>query len=364
MKKRIGIITLCRNNNFGNKLQNYALKKVLENKENDVYTIWIENPYKSNKLKCICKKLTHEIDDYIISKDRNRYFIEFNKKYLNIYKKKIIFNNDIDRIKRKFDYFFVGSDQVWNYNFFDNEKIYFLMSVERKKCISYAASIGVETIPDKRKEQYINGLNHFEALSVRENEAKKTITNITGRQDVEVLIDPTMMLSGEEWSKIERRPKAITNKNFVLNYFLGKIPKERKERIEEFARKNNCKIINILDKNDLLYNCGPREFLWLERNAKLICTDSFHSCVFGILFKTPFVVFDRKMQNNGNNMKSRIDTLLDKFEMKKNYDCGEAIELSKLEEDYSKIDKILSYERNKSNNFINNALKISNIDKE
>ena len=43
MMKKIGIITLNGYFNFGNRLQNYALTKILEEKGFEVYTIWYKN---------------------------------------------------------------------------------------------------------------------------------------------------------------------------------------------------------------------------------------------------------------------------------------------------------------------------------
>ena len=91
----------------------------------------------------------------------------------------------------------------------------------------------------------------------------------------------------------------------------GELSKERKDEIERIAKENDCEIINILDKNSPFYVCGPSEFLYLEKHAFLICTDSFHSSVFAILYNRPFVIFDR--EDKEENMGSRLDTLINKF---------------------------------------------------
>ena len=110
-RKKMGVVTLCSNNNFGNKLQNYALIKVLQSLDIDAYTIWIANPFCSNPLKQLLKYIMRCIDD--ILHRRNRRFMRFNKK-LNLYGRKVIFNNDFLKIADKFDGLVVGSDQVWN----------------------------------------------------------------------------------------------------------------------------------------------------------------------------------------------------------------------------------------------------------
>ena len=98
---------------------------------------------------------------------------------------------------------------------------------------------------------------------------------------------------------------------------------------------------------------GPSEFLYLERNAFLICTDSFHSCVFAILFNVPFVIFDRK--DNIVNMNSRLETLLKKFKLEDRKYTGK-IKQNELSYNYEKSIKILEEEKKKSYVFLKEAL--------
>ena len=81
--KKVGIVTLCGNSNFGNKLQNYALKKVIEEYGYDVDTIWIERANKTNKIRTVIKYLKRLWKDYIYLRKRRIYFVKFNK-FLNI----------------------------------------------------------------------------------------------------------------------------------------------------------------------------------------------------------------------------------------------------------------------------------------
>lgn len=96
--------------------------------------------------------------------------------------------------------------------------------------------------------------------------------------------------------------------------------------------------------------------MWLEKNAFLICTDSFHSSVFAILYNRPFIVFDR--EGNGQGMNSRIETLISKFKLKNREYNGKNITKENLEHDYTEAYKILDEERKKSDNFLRKALDI------
>ena len=179
--------------------------------------------------------------------------------------------------------------------------------------------------------------------------------DLTNRKDVEILVDPTMLLDANEWDKVSKEPENMIKRRYILNYFLGGISEERKKEINRIAEENNCSVINILDKKDPFYISGPSEFLYLEKNAFLICTDSFHSSVFAILYNTPFIVFNR--EDKTECMNSRIDTLLSKFELKDRYYNGK-ITNNLLKCDYSKSYKILELERKKSDDFLKKALDI------
>ncbi len=355
--KKIGIITLCSNDNYGNKLQNYALKKVLENKDCEVKTIWVENSFKSNPIKAFFKYIKNKYKDYIKNYRRSKYFIKFNKLYLNLDRKKVIFNNDLKKLDRKYNYFVVGSDQVWNPKLFNNFKTYFMLDIQKEKCFSYAASLSINEIPKQLKDNYREGFNHLKCISIREDRGKELAEQIVQNSEIEVLIDPTMLLNSSDWDKIVKRPNCLKNNKYILNYFLGKLSKERKAEIERIAKENECEIINILDSNSPFYKTGPSEFLYLEKNAFLICTDSFHSSVFAILYDRPFVVFDR--EGNGTNMGSRIDTLIDKFKLKNRKFEGRIV-YENIHHDYSEAYKILETERKKSNIFLDNALSKGN----
>ena len=144
--KKVGIVTLCGNNNFGNKLQNYALKKVIEDNECNVQTIWIERANKANKLTTLRKYFKRLWKDYIYHRKRNIHFVKFNN-YLNISKKHVYFEDEMKDIVNNYDCFFVGSDQVWNCNYLNAFNIYFLMDIPKNKAYAYAGSFGIESIP-------------------------------------------------------------------------------------------------------------------------------------------------------------------------------------------------------------------------
>ena len=197
-------------------------------------------------------------------------------------------------------------------------------------------------------------------ISVREDRGKEIVEELTGRTDVEVLIDPTMLLTAEEWDRVSKKPEHIRMpKKYILNYFLGELSENKKNEIERIAKENNCEVINILDEKDPFFTSGPSEFLYLEKNAFLICTDSFHSCVFAIIYNRPFIVFKR--DDNTVSMNSRLETLLSKFNLQERYSEDGKITKKLLRCDYTEAYILLENEKTKSDMFLRKALNIIKV---
>ena len=343
--KKVGILTIIGNNNYGNRLQNYAVQEVLKKLNFDVETI-LNNEYSNNKKFYVLRKIKRII--------KNDECIENIKRYNNFKK----FNNNIKFSDYKvnaysknkvYDYVLVGSDQVWNPYHGRLRDVDLLKFVQPKKRIAFSASFGINEIPLNYEKKCRNEFNKFKCISVREDAGEKIVKKLTDRKDVVVLIDPTMLLNANEWDKIAKKPDMLKNHKYILNYFLGNLSQERNEEIKKVAKENNCEIINILDKKSPYYECGPSEFLYLEKNAFLVCTDSFHSSVFAILFNTPFLVFER--EDAAVSMNSRIETLLSKFKLEDRKYNGK-IEKRDLIANYNEAYRILEIERKKANDFL------------
>lgn len=347
--KKVGIFTINDDGNFGNRLQNYAVQEVLKKYDIDVATIRKRNILK--KLKNFIKRNLKKV----IKRNKYKREVNFGKFNKNIVFKYYNTDKELKKLSSKYDYFITGSDQVWNPNFGRMSDIDFLTFAPDEKRVSFSASFGIEKIPNELHEFYKSRLKNFKALSVREEAGKKIIEELTDIKDSEVLIDPTMLLQASEWDKVAKAPKKVPTKRYILNYFLGNISDKRKLEIERIAKENDCEIINILEENNPYYCCGPSEFLYLEKNAFLICTDSFHSSVFAILYNVPFIIFDREDSNV--SMNSRIETLINKFKLK-NRKFVEKITEENLKHDYSEAYIILEQERKKSSIFLKKALEI------
>ena len=352
--KKIGILTINDDTNFGNRLQNYAVQEVIKKLDFDVETIENKSVKRFYKIKNITGNILKKFSKELKYKRYNK-FIDFNK---NIKKtsKRIDVNNIPKGLSAEYSYFITGSDQVWNPNFGRLSNIDLLEFANNNQKISFSASFGINELEEQYKQKTKEALSTFKLISVREDAGKKIVEDLTGRTDVEVLVDPTMLLSAEDWDKVSKKPDQLKFDKYILNYFLGELPEEWRNEINRIAKENNCEIINILDKNSPFYQTGPSEFLYLEKNAFMVCTDSFHSSVFSIIYDTPFVVFDRK-QNGIVSMNSRIDTLLSKFSLQNRRFNGSITE-DLLKCDYSETKKVLEKEKEKAFDFLKRALDI------
>lgn len=355
-KKKIAVVSIYDLNNFGNRLQNIAVYKLLKKLKYNPEVITVDI---LGKKKFITRpiKIFLNLFGIEINNAKRMLFLDFDKNIKKSdYKLVLKLNKEIvsQSLSDAYDYFLVGSDQVWNPEF-AGFGFYFLDFVkDNKKKIAFSASVGVTDISKEYANKMQLNLSNFNAISVREQQANDLITSLTKRNDVVTLVDPTMMLEPEEWSELARMPKQYSGESFILNYFLGEQSEERRKIISDFAKKMGYMVINILDKDDPFYASGPAEFLWLEKNAKLICTDSFHSSVFGILFNTPFLVFDR--EDTSKNMSSRLDNLLDIFGLKDRKFIGKELTENKLDIDYSKAHERLAFEKKRGADFLINAI--------
>lgn len=348
---KIGIVTIIDNNNYGNRLQNYALQFKVNQLGGNAETLRNE-AFSNTKNKFILRKIKNlnYKGTYSSNSARKLNFEKFNSN-INFSKKKYTIFSCMNR----FDNVIVGSDQVWNPKNNRLREFDLLKNVEPQKRIAYAASFGISVLNENEKNNVKNEIEKFKKISVREDAGKNIIEEISDRKDVQVLIDPTMLLNNDEWDNVSEKPKMLNAKKYILNYFLGDLSLKRKREIDRIAKENQCEVINILDKNSPFYECGPSEFLYLEKNAFLICTDSFHACVFAFLYARPFVVFER--EGTDVNMNSRIETLIEKFNLKNRKFNGKFID-ENFECNYEEPYEILREERKKADTFLKSALDV------
>ena len=357
---KIGIVTITNNGyNYGNQLQNYAVKKIYESLGCTVKTLY--NIDGSEFQVSLLHRLKNYL--YIIIKHpsypermREEKFRKFGKKHL-CYTSPFTFNTIKKIQKENFDYISVGSDQVWN-PYFECNHIhmdYLLLTfVEPEKRIALSASMGVTSLSGDIEKKFHDELSCFKAVSVREYTAQKYLEKILHKK-VDLVIDPTLMLNKKEWSKLSSKPAFFKNEApYVLTYFLG----EKTETVQNdliFLVKSGIKIYHFLDKSTpKMFANGPCEFIYMISHAQCVLTDSFHASVFSFIFNVPFYVYERCDQEK--NMQSRFETFLETFKLQNRYRKNvDKISIEKC--DYMTGYKILESEKTKVKDFIQYAIK-------
>ena len=165
-------------------------------------------------------------------------------------------------------------------------------------------------MPQDSWDDYAQELNRFANLSVREDSGARLIRDLTGR-DATVLVDPTLVLTADEWRTVARR-SARPSCPYVLTYFLGTVSPNRAADIRRFAELHSLVVVNLMERSSpAIYESGPSEFIDLIDNAECVFTDSFHGSVFSLLMETPVTIFDR--EDDIASMSSRLDTFARTF---------------------------------------------------
>ena len=291
--KKVGILTFTYGDNFGQRLQNLAVQEILKSLGFKVYTISQVVPKRYMQLE---------------KEKRHSYFEKFNNEYIDFY------YGDIGKYKlprglNEFDYFVVGSDQVWSPYSPDVNWTFFLKFAASEKRVAYAPSLATNNIPRRKRLLYKWYLHGFKAISVRETQSQELLKEYTSAP-ILTLIDPTLMFNVDFWNKYIEAPKYYVPESYVLYYGLGDF--KNKNDLREFSIGIKCDFI-ALEKGTDWFDIGPSQFLYLISHAKYVITDSYHGMIFSILYHKTVYYITRN--SGGIDMQSRFKTLFSKLQI-------------------------------------------------
>lgn len=338
---KIGILTLPLHFNYGGILQAYALQTILENMGHEVVVF---NKKYSESSKSRIKRFfgvnryKKDIHNFIIKKINNRWIEDFSN--LN--------NDDYDAIV-------VGSDQVWRCEYFsvlsNNFSNAFLSFTKNWKIkrLSYAASFGVDNwSEDKDSTNEIRALlNDFDAVSVREQSGVEICKEIFGINSL-LVVDPTMLIPISKYMTFVKK----TRERGILKYILD-ITDSKLEFINKVKKQLNLDVFsnNPVSRNTLR-DYSVENWISGFTNASIVITDSFHACVFSILFHKPFYV----LANSSRGI-SRINTLLSTFGLTHLLiDESDIENVSIPNIEWDAVDKVLIEKREQGINFLDKIL--------
>ena len=338
--KKLGIVSCYFQPNYGSMLQAYATQMALDKLGYDNETICIDGfsgEIKKAKIRYFVKaSLTSKIlltkmgraKDTVVRKiSRNEYtqktairnecFKVFSRKYFRLsgnYPSKAVLGEEC---KKNYSAVLVGSDQLWLPGNIAADYYTLNFVPEKVNTIAYATSFGQSALPKDSSRLAKVFLQKIKHLSVREESGQELIKDLTGRK-VPVVCDPTLLFTGEEWLSIQQTDP-IEQGDYIFCYFLGTNLLHR-DFVRRLKAETGYRVIILphIDEyvkadeecsDKQLYEIDPSAFLNLIRNAKYVCTDSFHCSVFSILYKRNFFTFRRFSDKNKQSTNSRLDTL-------------------------------------------------------
>lgn len=379
---RVGILTIHNSPNYGACLQSYALYKYVsqlpgvECEVIDLHRPHEEGYVKSNKfvsyreepfsikrlVKSVLKKIlrleSKNVTFYSNSSkckfDEFNSCIKFSRSYWGI--------DELYANPPYYDIYMTGSDQVWNPTQPYCLEPYFLTFVPKgKKKISYASSIGVTKLLENEKQDFKRWLFSYDAISVRERQAKDLLTSFIDKPVTQVA-DPTFLLDSEIWRNLAVYSQDI--EPYILLFTVG-----FDYNLLKFAVKiSNESGLRLIYLNQLLSepvdgsykvvnDAGPREFLGLIAHAEMVITDSYHATVFSLILKAKnFYTYIAADNNRGSRIWDLLETFQESSHLLLNNLSENYKDLFDRKIDYQSISRIYKVEQMKAYDFLKNAL--------
>lgn len=376
---KIGILTLPLNSNYGGVLQAYALQTVLKRMGHDVLEVELKKnlrwqypplwkiPLSFGK-RFLFKYIVRRKNQKILLEryERKIYpllvhdIFDFISKYINQFK--------VDKFidcKGKFDVWICGSDQIWRYKYYpffegDIANVYLkFLDDDSCKRIAYAASFGTDNweYPAKETAECKNWIQKFDAVSVREETGVKLCSTYYDIKAKHVL-DPTMLLSKDDYVDLIEKSDVPKSKGNLFCYILDNTDEkmnvvkniEKQRHLSPFFMNGDCG--NWTE--DLEKRIQPPVESWLRAfyDSEFIVTDSFHACVFSILFHKQFLVIGNKERGL-----ARIYSLLSMFGLEDRLTSDTGLDINRMKTiDYDRVDEILAKHREVSRTFLIQAL--------
>ena len=371
---KIGILTLPPRANYGGILQAYALQTTLKTMGHEVFLIRDNRCYSLPLWKAPLSYTKRAIIKYVFRRPNARIFCEQEQKVITQHTRSFVEQYITPQVDRKdiskqytngeLDAIVVGSDQIWRPKYFYGDiKNAYLVFVEKWniKRIAYAASFGVsEWEYSKRQTQSCKELvQRFDAVSTREDQGVVLCKQYFGI-DAQHVLDPTMLLDKEEYIRLFDTFLLPTSNGKLLVYFLDQ-SSEKEEMIEYISKQTNhapFKANQLLERKSspLNENILPPVEQWLKGfyESEFVLTDSFHGCVFSILFNKPFIVIGNKDRGM-----ARFYSLLKQFGLERQlvHSLREVENRPRLfSGNWDQVNNRLSQAREQSNEFLRKAL--------
>lgn len=375
---KVGILSLTLHTNYGGILQAYALQTILERMGHTVIVLDKDRGCHRSAFRQILTLGKFILSKYLLRKDvvyynprkrdkerreREQHTQTFIKKYIH----RCVVRSIQPGVLSNVEAIIVGSDQVWRPKYFkaqwktgiDQAFLQFASSYQIKR-IAYAPSFGTEEwdFSEEETEKCAQLLHLFNAVSAREESAVSLCREKLHLSDVKLVLDPTLLLSKEDYIQLVERTQTVKSSGNLLCYILDN-SEEKLALVSRIARERN--LIPFHTNSQISNPHAPQKERiqppveqWIRgfMDAEFVITDSFHACIFSIIFGKPFAVIGNKERGV-----ARYKSLFNQLSLEqhlllsgKDYDSNYSYKVGK--EIINRLDKL----RNTSMSFFIDAL--------
>lgn len=366
---KVGIVTLHNSFSYGACLQAYALYRAVSNMGHTVEFVNYVNKFEQNQNHLISNRkdlgIVKNIKITILNVILGRYINRCRafRKFHTRYKLSKRYTNLTDMTGLNYDILLSGSDQLWNPDIFGGiDQAYLLNFGFAVKRVAYAASAGSHKFSEQERELIYPLLRQYNAISVREENLKEQLSNML-KVDLPMVLDPSFLLSPQEWLTVPSN-KPVIDKKYILLYMINVPYKYYKihyaKIVRYYAEKLNAKVYAITSDSFPTYYCcdnnlshiTPEDFIHIINGAQLLISSSFHGIAFAINLNCKFVALKSpnpaRVQNllHTCGLESRI---IDSFDESK---CESLLN----DIDYTPVNSIINSLRTRSYNWLKEQL--------
>lgn len=348
--------------NYGSFLQAYAMKQLLEEQGCQVEFVdyHVGEPVvkdgadSGNK---IVRKLRKGLEtfQYKVPFVHKLAFIQYKRTFASKYMPLLEISDSMN-YNPELDCLVIGSDEVFNCIQKNTNVGYSLelfgKNSKAKKLITYAASFGNTTLEKlkkhKKADEIARLLSKFDAISVRDSNSGRIVSELTGKGPVYNL-DP--VLTYDYMNCCDKIPQIRTMEKYLVLYaYSGRISDDEADWIKAYAKKKGLKVYAIggIQKcADRFIDCSPFVVLAYFRNAEEVITDTFHGTIFSVITHRQFTTLVRKSVGDSYGNEEKLTDLLQRLGLstRMTFEVANAESINSKEINYTEIDELLNQHR-------------------
>ncbi|MGE3541890.1 MAG: polysaccharide pyruvyl transferase family protein [Candidatus Tectimicrobiota bacterium] len=187
-----------------------------------------------------------------------------------------------------FDLVVVGSDEVWNFwhPWYGGCALFFGAGVRSQRLISYAASFGNYEASEGLAPPWVQRLQTFAALSVRDTNSQRLIEAALGFTP-DLVLDPCLQFLPQpqgRWHGPRQPFVVVYGHNFSETF---------SQEVRRWARDRQVSLVSLGYRNAWAdrqwLTADPQDFAQSIIRAEAVVTNFFHGCVFALRYARPFV---------------------------------------------------------------------------